>query len=119
MATNTVSMNSYQVTFGHGTRLLVIPSKIAEIWVTELLSWKLQSPQSECLLGEQRAAVQKPLPKCSTSDLLVIAVSAGYCRAAEMLCRAIMGISQAVELPWARRCKTDNLCRCNLLCHCM
>lgn len=99
---------------------MVIPSKIAEIWDTELLSGNLQSPQAqgECLLGEQRAAVQKLLPKRSTSNLLVTAVSAGYCRAAETLCRAMDGVSQAVKLSWETRCKTDSLCRCSVLCHC-
>ena len=38
MANNTVSRNTYQVTFGHGTRLVVKPSKISEIWDIELFS---------------------------------------------------------------------------------
>lgn len=58
-----VSMNAYTLllTFGHGTRLVIKPSKISEIWDSELFSGQMQSTQTQgkCLQREEWNAVQK------------------------------------------------------------
>jgi len=47
MAVNTVPINTYLLTFGHGTMLVVKPSKISEIWDIEMFSGKIQSTQNQ------------------------------------------------------------------------